>query len=1342
MAKKSKLTAVILSFVLLFSAVAGLGFASQSDQSDNTEFINNLTSIYNTYDRDISNIDTDNEFALKRLIVSDYNGDDCESVAKAVDKKNNFAVLQYNTEQEARSAYKTLTSKGFTVDADGVAEIQAFDKCQMYPDGSEKTGINAFINNCAMDTDDIVVAVIDTGMMLSHPDLADRFVGEGYDYSSDALQNADYDSELQPNYYHGTAVCGIIANNTMDNVKILPYKIVPFGNTTTTDSAAISALNNAVNMGADVINMSLSSTTAGASYRKAIQNAYRNNVCVCVSAGNSSKSCDTLYPACISESFTVGALNTKMTDKASYSNYGQSIDFCAPGTKINSASPTENGEGGYDIFSGTSFSTPYITAMCSDIKSVNASLTNDQVYDILCDFSVDYGENGFDEYYGNGVPSIGNIKYEQTDMYNYLVPQGVLNIYDSIDCTPDSRPWNTFSQQIKQVNVIGTGKINANSFSDMKKAVFTFDTPIVYIGVSAFANCERLNEITFNENIEYIGEGAFDGIENLTINGYMNTPAYEYAVSNRINFNAVGCRHAYIMDVVEPDGGSAGYTRYECRICGNSYIGEYIKTELVNSGKCGDNLSYELSSTGKLTITGNGDMYDYSSVQSPWYQYAGAINIVQIDGDVSSVSPFAFYGCNNLIEFKNASAYYSVIDKSLYSADKTKLVCAVNGYGSVYVMPEVLAELDATAFLAVKISDIVPNSRFTVDASILYDAQGNIVLALPEYRNSLLSINKDVNIKDYAFILTEHPENVRVYSTKTCFGDYSIGYHYDKGLVKHSLEYYGYVDAPAYQYAVENGFKTNSLNAGSCGENLSWHYNVEKKELTLSGQGDMTSYSEKTLIPWYDYMDNIEEVVIEDEVTGLSPYSFFDAVNLKTLTLPASIGVPGSNVWSGANSIETLNITCGTGVIPNYGSSYSSRIYTYSPWYISRNSIKSFTLSPEITSIGSFAFRGCTCITSVTLNNCWSISKYAFYDCTEMVSFTVLTKDTGFANDSVLSYSSLDLKNENAVIYGYNDSTAFDYAIKNGVTFTSLGCGHSRGNVSQSDHASCCYDTTVSYYCRDCNSSLYSEYLIAESNGHYVRAFLSNTKGKAIPNAEVYLDGVLSARTNKSGKFIIDGVKCEIEHTLVIKKHGYVIAQTKVNTNKANRTGNMSVKYGNFINDTAVNGKDYVYAWKSGFDDVDLIDFGKIKGEKLSITSAFASQTLPSVTNMYIEQNSQISYRKDFCFDTVLTDYYDVTEVGILYGKNMTEDFMKVENINKRNSGGYQLKLAEYPQFTKTYTVTYGLSAQDGTASARLYFKYTNGEKNYIYYSDVLSYEYRYDEIISQRLSSRRKLQI
>ena len=68
------------------------------------------------------------------------------------------------------------------------------------------------------------------------------------------MNNADYDVELQPNYYHGTAVCGIIANNTMDNVKILTYKIVPFGCTTTTDSAAISAINNAVDMGVDVIN--------------------------------------------------------------------------------------------------------------------------------------------------------------------------------------------------------------------------------------------------------------------------------------------------------------------------------------------------------------------------------------------------------------------------------------------------------------------------------------------------------------------------------------------------------------------------------------------------------------------------------------------------------------------------------------------------------------------------------------------------------------------------------------------------------------------------------------------------------------------------------------------------------------------------------------------------------------------------------------------------------------------------------------------------------------------------------------------------------------------------------
>lgn len=1325
--KKNKLTAIVISFVLLLTAFAGgLHYTQNSSEtSENAQFIDDLTAIYKTYDSDLSNINSDTEFALKRLIVSDYSGDDCGAVAKAVDKKNNFAVLQFETEQQAKSAYDTLTSKGVTVDADGVAQIQAFDKCEMHPAGSEAVGTTSFINHCAMDTDDILVAVIDTGMMLSHPELTDRFVNEGYDYSSDALDNADYDAELQPNYYHGTAVCGIIANNTMDNVKILPYKIVPFGSTTTTDSAAISAMNNAVDMGVDVINLSLSSTTAGSSYRRAIQNAYRNNVCVCVSAGNSSKSCDALYPACISESFTVSALNTKMTGRASYSNYGQSIDFCAPGTKINSATPMEKGEGGYDIFSGTSFSTPYITALCSDIKSVNSGLTNDQVYDILCDFSADYGDSGFDEYYGNGMPSIGNIKYAQADQYDYSIPQGVLNVYDNIECSADNKPWNAFAPQIKQVNIIGTGRIHAYSFSDMKKASFSFDTPITYIGEAAFRNCENLNEISFDENIDFIGEGAFDGIDDLTIHGYMNTPAYEYALANDITFNSLGCKHAYIIDVVEPSGSSAGYTRYECRICGDSYIGEYIATEVIDSGMCGDNLRYELNSIGKLTISGIGDMYDYSSARSPWYPYAESISIIQIDKEISSVSPFAFYGCANLIEFKNSSSAFTTINKSLYNAEGTKLICAVNGYGSIYTMPDTVEELDATAFLAVKIVNVVTNDRFTIDSSIIYDSKGNIALALPGYSNALLSIENDIDVHDYAFILTEYPNIVRVYSTRTNFGVYSIGYHYDNGFVKNDLEYYGYVDAPAYRYAVENEFKTNSLNAGSCGENLSWHYNVEDKKLTVSGHGDMTSYTTQSLIPWYDYMGDIEEVVIDDEVAKLSPYAFYNAKNLKTLTLPASIGVPESNsVWGGVNSIETINITCGTGIIPNYGTSYSSRIYTYSPWYISRESIENFNLSPELTSIGSFAFRGCSCITSVTLNNCWVVSKYAFFDCTGLERLTVLSKDTSFASASVFAYSSLDLKNEDAVLYAYSDSTAADFAVKNGLTFASLGCGHSRGINAQSDHPVCCYDATVSYYCKDCKNSLYSEYLRAESDGHFVRAMLTNTKGKAIPDAEVYLDGVLSAKTNSSGKFVIDCVKCEIEHTVVLKKHGYVIAETTVNTNKSNRTGNLSIQYGNFIPDTAVNGKDYVYAKKTGFDDLDLMVLGKIKGEKLAIKSAFSNQTIPSVNNMYVEQNPQISYRKDFCFDTVYTSYYDITEVGILYGKNMSEDFMLVENIDKKNPQGYQLKKAPYPDFTKTYTVTYGLSAQDGVASARLYFKYTNGVKNYIYYSDVLNYEY------------------
>lgn len=1328
MSKKFKLLAVIMTAFIMLEIFAGGLFNSVSITipTNNYQYRLDLTSIYQNYDENLSSVDENDTFALRRLIVSDYDGNDYGAAQKAIDEKNCFAVLQFETEEQAEYAYNEMIDDGHVVDADGIAKLTSYDVGDMHPIASDALGVKPYVNNFNMEKDDIVVAVIDTAVMLHHDDLEGRFVNDGYDFSYDKFDNADYDKELQPYNHHSTAICSIIANNTTENVKILPYKVMPYGSLSTSDSAIISAINDAVDKGVDVINISAISTASGTSYMRALENAERNNVCVCVSAGNDAKDCSNSYPASIESAFTVSALTAKLSTKASYSNFGSCVDFCAPGTKINCATPLVNGESGYAEYSGTSFSTPYITALCADIKSMNAGLTNDDVHKILCDFSVDYGDVGFDDYYGNGLPNIGNIVYQQQGSYDYFLPQGTLNLYSGDDFEPNTQPWNTFSSKLVCVNIpSNVDSIGAYTFDNMTNASFNIGSSFISVGEYAFRNCQSLDSITFDSNVQYIGEGAFDGVDDLVIGGYMNTPAYDYAVENNVTFNSLGCNHSYVASIIEPNGNTEGYTRYECRVCGDVYFGEYIVSEIINAGQCGDSLRYEVYNTGKLNIIGTGDMYDYSNTQIPWYDYSDIISEVHISQGVGEISPFAFYNCTNLFQFISDSSLYSVINKSLYNEDGTKLICAVVGYGNSYVMPDSVQEFDATAFLTTKTVSVVVNDNFSILSSLVWDNNGNIVMALPSYRSALLSIDSDISLSKYAFILTDYPKNVRVYSTNTEFDEYSIGYHYDCGMVKEDLGYYGYVDAPAYQYAVTNDFETNLLNSGDCGDNLHWYFNVASKNLFITGSGDMTSYSNKMLVPWYDYMQDIEKLVISDDVSGLSAYAFYNATGIKQLTIPASISAPSSaNVWFGCSNIETINITIGSGYMADYGTSTSSRVYTYTPWYISRDSIVNFNLTPDVIRVGAFAFRACSCIQSVELNNCSIISKYAFYDCKNLESMTIRYKDTSFGTNCLFKYSTLDNANDNATLYAYCDSTTKDFATKNQFDFVSIGCGHSRGYIAQSDLPSCCYDTNVEYYCNDCNKHLYDEHINAKSNGHFVKAYVVNTKGMVISDADVYIDGKLSAKTNNSGKFIIDNVLCNIDHTVEIKKHDLTIASIVVNTNQSNRSGNVVIKYGNFIKDSAVNGKDYAYAKKNGFNDMYLMDFGKIAGEKLSINTKYQKQTFPFVSNMYVEQNDSVQYRKDFYFDVIRNSDFTVTEIGILYGKNMTPEFMVVENAGKKNSENYTLNKALGAENKATYVLTFGSSSSTGTLYARMYIKYTNGVKQYIYYSDIQSYSY------------------
>lgn len=1313
MAKTRKLIALAMAVLVMLSALV-IGSFCISSKND---FQKNLTSMYQKYDAgfDRSLLEKD-EFAIARLVVADYNGKKYGEIEKAVFKKNGFAVLQFDSSSSAKNAYAKMKADGMTVDADGFATLDAYALGEMHPIGAEKIGTKAFSKKFSMSKENILVAVIDTGVMLDHPDLKNRFYSSGYDFSSDGYATASYDKKLETSiYFHGTFVSGIIANNTMNNVKIVPYKTVPFGANDCETSAILASMSSAIDLGVDVINLSIGTYSSRDVLNSLVKTATKNGICVCASSGNKGAVVDS-YPASFEDTITVGALNKNGDKIASYSCYGNTVDFVAIGSSVTSTMPTENGAG-YGTYSGTSFSAPYITALCADIKSMNKGLTKNEVYQILCDFSVDMGDEGKDIYYGNGVPSIANIVYTDNESYEYRLPQGELSVYGYKDFTEKNQPWRLFREKIKSVNIT-TNEVGAYSFYGMTNAGFN-DVKLNSVGSYAFYGCKKLSNQTFDIDVKKIGIGAFSNIRNdFTIYGYRNTPAESYALDDKITFSSLGCKHSYSREIIEPEVDREGYTLYTCLVCGNEYVGAYIPPEIIYSGKCGKDISYDLYNTGRLVIIGNGDMYSYENEQSPFYSFKDEITSVYIDGEVSSISPFAFAPCKFIKSFNSFTDTIKIIDSSVYSADSKTLFYA---FSNEYKMPEEVEYFNPSAFIN---SSIDVNNNFTIENDLVYDKNQNIVMAMPSYNESVLTIENYLTINEYAFILTSYPSSLRASSENLNIEKYGIGYTYKNGFVKDEFEYYGYDSTSGFEYATQNGFKANSLNSGVCGEDLYWHFDLENGKLRIYGTGAMNKYANQQLIPWYDYLDRIESIVVENEVESLSIYSFFNENNVKSITVPASLSVVNSQtIWFGCKHVENLEITLGDGEIPDYGTNVRASSYKYSPWYPSRDCIKSITICEDIERIGKFAFRGFNALTEITLNNCIEIADYAFYEASNLEKIINYNKSTLYGS------SSFSKAGSNLTLYGYSDSTTKDIADAKGLGFVSVGCDHTRGYIATGERAVCCYDSNVEFKCVDCQEALYNEYIYSNGNGHYVKASVLTQKELPIENAKVYVDGNLSAITNKYGRFVIDEVKCEEKHLIEVKKHNILVASAYVDTNGSNRTGDLVVQYGNFVKDNVINAKDYAYALKNGIDDKEILDYGKLEvnDSAFEINQKYSTQNPPTILSVYNEPSNEPNkeYRRSFLAEFNLGKDYIPVEAGFVYGKDMDDEFMCIENVGKKNAGGYELKKISGTEFTdSTYKFSYGSTAKTGKVGARFYIKYSNGVKEYITYSKVTTYFY------------------
>ena len=351
---------------------------------------------------------------------------------------------------------------------------------------------------------EIKVAVLDTGVRTTHEVFKNQNTADRLDLTY-SYNYVGKNKDISDDFGHGTMVAGIIAEATSNNVKIVPVKI-----TDNTGNGYMSNVIEAMKMlinKVDVINLSLGvyeselKTGSKEIYEKTFKDVYDAGISVVCATGNDGIE-NVYYPASSNYTFAVGSV-LNSTTYAPFSNYGNSVDFVAPG--YNLTLPYYKGDTLYnkDITSeetsnsGTSFSSPYITSAISMIKTENKDYSVNSVKNELIKNVEDLGEQGKDKYYGYGFLNLNKDRLNRFEVFSFDVSENKENnmltivakafsankithwAHTTTQNTPSASEWREFSSYGNMVTVTYTAP-NAQGyyiwFKDEKGNIVNKDT--------------------------------------------------------------------------------------------------------------------------------------------------------------------------------------------------------------------------------------------------------------------------------------------------------------------------------------------------------------------------------------------------------------------------------------------------------------------------------------------------------------------------------------------------------------------------------------------------------------------------------------------------------------------------------------------------------------------------------------------------------------------------------------------------------------------------------------------------------------------------------------------------
>ncbi len=494
---------------------------------------------------------------------------------------------------------------------------------------------------------------------------------------------------------------------------------------------------------------------------------------------------------------------------------------------------------------------------------------------------------------------------------------------------------------------------------------------VVSIGSFAFNGCGNLKTITLPAGLQSIGH-CFIECGNL----------------KTINFKGT------MEQWLACGGGESTFPAQTQVVCASG--------TLNLDGTCGDNLTWTLDNSGKLTISGTGAMYDYAydyesnSFTSPWAKYRSMIRSVEIGSGVTSIGSYAFVD-TNITSLTIPGSVTAIGDNGVSG----------NRYLATLTLNSGLETIGAFAFSDCRISSVViPDGVTSIgEGAFSYCVRGDYINGEWVYSGltsitipaSVISIGKDM-LKTYD-----------EYDLLTTINYGGTQEQWNAAGGKNA----GVPSTATITYATVAG-------SGSCGTGVKWSLtSTGVLTITGTGKGIMKDYAEGSTKPWESKGD-VKQIVICEGVTHIGDHAFanspatrvslpesltsigtraFASADITSLTIPGSVTTIGVEVFWNCSKLTSLTIRDGvttiesafgacTGltelVLPDSVTSIGTQAF------YSCTGLETVTFSKNLTSIGYMAFSGCTALEEVVFPDALTeIAQEAFRNCTGLNAITL-----------------------------------------------------------------------------------------------------------------------------------------------------------------------------------------------------------------------------------------------------------------------------------------------------------------------------------------------------------------